>query len=243
MRTDTFRPPILRPTVYLFVMVRLIVLLVAIGIAVGFAVGIATIGAGVGVLTATAFLIDASLFSRSDIFGVIIGVLNTRGAGVLMGTGGLTGCACPPPPRFRVWFHTRYVGLSPEEFLRLLYGGAVVEYVYFTPVSTGLAAGAGGLTTFGACIGKVGCTSDPMGAGKILDISSSGSSTLTIGSRCAFMVVLMIFLFAGSFFFFLFFTNSLRYDSDLDNSVCIGAGAVALVRRWYMSSKSFCFLS
>ena len=69
-----------------------------------------------------------------------------------------------------------------------------------------------------------------MDAGKIFDISSSGRSTLTIGSRCAFMVVFAL-RFAGSFFFFLFFTNSLRYDRDLVNSVCIGAGAVGIVRR------------
>ena len=83
-----------------------------------------------------ALLANASLFSRSDIFGVAArGVLNTMGVGALMGAwdlmgvGRATGCVFLPPPRFRVWFHTRYVGLLPDEFLRLLYGGATVEYV------------------------------------------------------------------------------------------------------------------
>ena len=151
MRTDTFRPPILRPTVYLFLMVRFIIRVVT--------VGLVTMGIGLGVAAAIAvFLANASLFSRSDIFVVgTIGVLNTMGAEALIGAGVgvgvLTGCACPPPPRFRVWFHTRYVGLFPDEFFRLLYGGATVEYVYFTPVAAAVAIG---LTTLGTCTGNGG---------------------------------------------------------------------------------------
>mgnify|MGYP006168326055 CR=1 len=132
-------------------------------------------------------------------------------------------------------------------FLRLLYGGAVVLYVYIVGVTAstiGLIIGLIGLTVEGRCNGNGGCTSDAMGAGKILPISSSGRSTLTIGSRCVFIVVLFVF-FEFVAFFFLFFTNSFKYDNDFESSDRAGScpDSVAIVLRWYTSSKSFCFLS
>ena len=67
-------------------------------------------------------------------------------------------------------------------------------------------------------------TSDFIGAGSMVVINSSGNSTFTMGSLGALSVVLFVRRFEGSLFFFLFFTNSLRYERDLDSSVSVGIG-------------------